>query len=317
MFLTYSNDTAGTSARYIAMCADRYADAIVPERAGVSIVLSPGNPSGFDTVVNSPGLVTAGNSSAPRDGREASTAGRHLDRGAIPAAGQQAVLLPRHIDQFHEQEIAAYANQPDGYQDNQDGKGRQGLLASTIGRFGRSRPAADLIVHPRYSLPGIRIVPVEPEVRRQPSSACLTVTLRRSTEPRIDACEAQQGRITRFAFPHRLRIAACDFHVGLRGSLDEFLFVEYVRDSDFPLFVGSIHESRERTQNRKNYPVRYFRGFAIFSREQGESCSPETRMRLPSFVDFPGLSGDIEKVLVNIRTLALFTRSVDKTLKQL
>src|SRR6266849_922343 len=71
----------------------------------------------------------------------------------------------------------------------------------------------------------------------------LKVTSRCSTEPRIDACEAEESRITGFAFAHSLRVAACDFHVSLRGSLDEFVFVEYIRDSDFPLFVGSIDES--------------------------------------------------------------------------
>jgi hypothetical protein len=48
------------------------------------------------------------------------TAGRHLDRGAIPAAGQRAILLQRHIDQFHQQEIAAHASQRDDRQDNGD-----------------------------------------------------------------------------------------------------------------------------------------------------------------------------------------------------
>src|SRR6266446_1852545 len=104
-----------------------------------SIVLSPGNPSWFDTLVNSSGLVTSGHSSAPRDEREASTAGRNLDRGAIPAAGQQAVLLPRHIDQFHQQEIAAYANERDGCQDKQNVAWRQRLSAAALARFGRSR----------------------------------------------------------------------------------------------------------------------------------------------------------------------------------
>src|SRR5216684_8615448 len=132
------------------------------------------------------------------------------------------------------------------------------------------------------------------------------VTLRRSTEPRIDAGEAQQGRVAGLAFPHSLRIAACDFHVGLRGRLDEFLLVEHIRDSDFPFLAGSIHESRERAQNRKDYPVRHFRAWAIFPREQGQPRSAETRMRLPSFVKSPGLSGDIEKVLVNLRALAIF-----------
>src|SRR5262245_45291277 len=120
----------------------------------------------------------------------------------------------------------------------------------------------------------------------------------RPPEPRVDACEAQQGRITGFAFTHRLWIAACDFRVGLRGSLDEFLLVEYILDSDFPFLAGSTHESRERAQNRKNYPVRHVRAWAIFPREQGQPRSAETRMRLPSFIKSPGLSGDIEKVLV-------------------
>jgi len=40
-------------------------------------------------------------------------------------------------------------------------------------------------------------------------------------------------------------------------------------------------------------------------------------MRLPTSIKFPSLSGDIEKVLVNIRALAVFTRSVHKTLKEL
>ena len=64
-----------------------------------------------------------------------------------------------------------------------------------------------------------------------------------STEPRIEAGQAEEGRITGFAFTHSLRIAICDFHVGLRGSVDEFIFVKYIWDIDFPLFTGSIYES--------------------------------------------------------------------------
>src|SRR6266566_6259514 len=143
------------------------------------------------------------------------------------------------------------------------------------------------------------------------------VTSGYSTEPRIDAREAEEGRITGFAFTHGLWIAACDFHVRLRGSLDEFLFVEHIRDRNFPLFAGPIHESRKRTQNWKNYPVRHFGGMAILSLERGESRSPETWMRLPSFIKSPSLAGDFEEVLVDTRTLAVFTRSVHKTLKEL
>src|SRR5262249_34480029 len=122
--------------------------------------------------------------------------------------------------------------------------------------------------------------------------ANLSVTLRCSTELRIDARKAEQSRITGLAFSHSLRVAACDFQVGLRGSLDELGFIEYVGNSDVPLFTRSIHESRERAQNWKNNPVRHFRSLAIFSLEQGEPRSAETRMRLPSFIEFPGPASD-------------------------
>jgi hypothetical protein len=68
--------------------------------------------------------------------------------------------------------------------------------------------------------------------------------LKQSTaEPRTEACQAVEGGITRLVFTHRLWIAACDFHVGLRGSVDQFIFVKYAGDTDFPLFIGAIHES--------------------------------------------------------------------------
>src|SRR5215472_3990539 len=149
------------------------------------------------------------------------------------------------------------------------------------------------------------------------SSLIPTVTSCCSTELRINSSQAEEGRITGLALTHGLRIAACNFDVGLRGSLDELTFVEYLRDGDFPLCAGSTHESRERTQNRKNYPVRYFRGLAIFPLEQREPGSLKPGMRLPPFVKLPGFSGDIEKVLVDIRNLAIFTRNIHHTLKQL
>ena len=64
-----------------------------------------------------------------------------------------------------------------------------------------------------------------------------------SAEPRIEACQAEEGRITGFAFAHSLRITVGDFHVGLRGSIDEFIFIKYIWDIDFPLFTGLIYES--------------------------------------------------------------------------
>src|SRR5215467_5368635 len=82
------------------------------------------------------------------------------------------------------------------------------------------------------------------------SSFIHTVTSRCSTELRINSSQAEERRITGLALTHGLRIAACNFDVGLRGGLDELTFVEYLRDGDFPLCAGSTHESRERTQNR-------------------------------------------------------------------
>src|SRR5215813_1025513 len=64
-----------------------------------------------------------------------------------------------------------------------------------------------------------------------------------STEPRIEACQAEEGRITGFALAHSLRITVGDFHVGLRGSINEFIFIKDIWDIDFPLFTGLIYES--------------------------------------------------------------------------
>src|SRR5262245_52895289 len=81
---------------------------------------------------------------------DALTAGRHVDRGAIPAAGQEAVLLPRHINQFYQQEIAAHANQRDDRQNDENVTSRKRLFGVLV----PSGSLADLIVHDRRSLAG-------------------------------------------------------------------------------------------------------------------------------------------------------------------
>src|SRR4029077_9840055 len=86
-----------------------------------------------------------------------------------------------------------------------------------------------------FSLPGL------PDRDRLPISSFIRAVC--PTELCIEACQAEKGRITGFAFAHSLWIAVCDFRVGLRRSLDKFTFVKYIRDVDSPLFVGSIHES--------------------------------------------------------------------------
>ena len=74
-------------------------------------------------------------------------------------------------------------------------------------------------------------------------STCPKTMLVGSAEPRIEARQAEQGRITGFTFTHSLWIAACDFRVGLSGSVHEFIFVKYIWDIDFPLFTGPIYKS--------------------------------------------------------------------------
>ena len=64
-----------------------------------------------------------------------------------------------------------------------------------------------------------------------------------SSEPRTEACQAEESGITGLAFTHGLWITACDFYVGLRGSVDQFIFIKYIGDIDFPLFTVPFYES--------------------------------------------------------------------------
>jgi len=103
------------------------------------------------------------------------------------------------------------------------------------------RPCLDVTDDNTYYLEGMCAMMAAKEIVSQPTypktmSVC-------STEPCIEACQAEEGRITGFAFAHSLWIAICDFHVGLPGSVDEFIFVKYIWDIDLPLFTGSIYES--------------------------------------------------------------------------
>src|SRR5215813_457606 len=148
MFLTYSNDMAGSSAGSVALRVNWHARATVPDRMthDVPCLSCRGTRRGSRrSQFSRP--VTSIASGAAQDECAALSAGRHLDRGATPAVSQQAILLPRYVDQFHQQEVATDAGKSDESQDKEDGARRERLFAAVIGRLVRSGLVAGLIVH--------------------------------------------------------------------------------------------------------------------------------------------------------------------------
>src|SRR5262249_32075719 len=125
MFLAYSNDMAGSSAGSVALRVNWHASATVPDRMthDVACLSCRGTRRGSRrSQFSRP--VTSIASRAAEDECAALLAGRHPDRGATPAVSQQAILLPRYVDQFDQQEIAARACKGDERQDNEDGERR-------------------------------------------------------------------------------------------------------------------------------------------------------------------------------------------------
>jgi hypothetical protein len=60
--------------------------------------------------------------------------GRQLDPRAISSTGQDAILLPRNIDQFHQQEISGDAHHREDCQTDQNDNTRQSLIIAVLAR---------------------------------------------------------------------------------------------------------------------------------------------------------------------------------------
>ena len=84
-----------------------------------------------------------------------------------------------------------------------------------------------------------------------------------STELRIDRSDLRQVRIASLALAHGLRVATCDFHVGLFGRPDDVAVRKYLRRLQIPSPRAQLGERGMGRKNWKNHAIRHFNDFTI------------------------------------------------------